>query len=77
MRTLIDLPDRDIERLDALARQRKVSRASLIRQAVERHLNDNDANGWIRRGAGYWRNRDDIGDPIEYQRVMREDRDPV
>lgn len=76
MRTLIDLPERDIERLDALARQRKVSRAAVIRQAVERHLNDNEDNSWIRRGAGRWKHRTDIGDAVEYQRSMREDRDP-
>lgn len=71
MRTLIDLPERDVERLDVLARQRKVSRASLIRQAVEKHLNDNEDNSWIARGAGYWKHRDDIGDGLGYQQRIR------
>ena len=76
MRTLVDLPDRDVERLDALAREKKVSRAALIRQAVERHLDDNEDNAWIHRGAGLWKHRTDIGDAVEYQRAMREDRTP-
>lgn len=76
MRTLVDLPARDVERLDALARQKKVSRAALIRQAVERHLSDNEDTSWIHRGAGLWKERTDIADAVEYQRAMRQDRTP-
>ena len=73
-RILTDLPDEDIERLDALASQTKRSRAAAIREAVKLYLSQNANNDWIRRGAGYWKGRTDIGDAVEYQRAMREDR---
>lgn len=77
MRILTDIPDEDIEKLDALAAKEKRSRAATIRDAVKLYLVQNaDNNDWIARGAGYWKDRTDIGDPIEYQRSMREDRRP-
>lgn len=75
-RILTDLPDEDIERLDALAAQTKRSRAATIRDAVRLYLSQNANKDWIRRGAGYWKGRTDIGDAVEYQRAMREDRTP-
>lgn len=77
MRTLVDIPDEDIEKLDALASREKRSRAAAIRDAVKLYLvHKADAKDWIRRGAGYWKDRTDIGDAVEYQRAMREDRTP-
>jgi Arc/MetJ-type ribon-helix-helix transcriptional regulator len=77
MRTLVDIPDEDIEKLDALAAKGKRSRAAAIREAIKLHLVQNTGNkDWIARGAGYWKDRDDIGDAVEYQRAMREDRTP-
>ena len=64
MRTLVDIPDEDIQKLDAIAAQEKRSRASAIRDAVKLYLVKNAAD------------RDDIGDAVEYQRAMREDRRP-
>ena len=76
-RILADLPDEDIERLDALAARAKKSRAAAIRDAVRLYLSQNaDNKDWIERGAGYWKGRTDIGDAVEYQRAMREDRTP-
>jgi hypothetical protein len=75
-RILADLPDEDIERLDALAAQTKQSRASAIREAVKLYLSQRGNNDWIRAGAGYWNGRDDIRDAVEYQRALREDRTP-
>jgi predicted transcriptional regulator len=75
-RILTDLPDEDIERLDALAAQTKRSRAAAIRDAVKLYLRQNGSNDWIQRGAGHWTGRTDIGDAVEYQRAMREDRTP-
>lgn len=75
-RILADLPDEDIARLDALAAKSKRSRAAAIRDAVKAYLVQNADNDWIRRGAGYWKDRTDIGDAVEYQRAMREDRTP-
>ena len=75
-RILADLPDEDIEKLDALAARTKQSRAAAIRDAVRAYLLQNSDSDWIRRGAGYWKGRTDIGDAVEYQRAMREDRTP-
>ena len=74
MRTLVDIPDEDIARLDALARGNKRSRAAEVREAVRLYLRGRTGRGWIERGAGYWKDRDDIGDAVEYQRALREDR---
>ena len=76
-RILADLPDEDIEKLDALAARTKRSRAAAIRDAVKMYLvqNANDRD-WIERGYGYWAGRTDIGDAVEYQRAIREDRTP-
>jgi len=77
MRTLVDIPDEDIEKLDAIAAKGRRSRASAIREAIRLYLvNNADNRDWIARGAGYWKDREDIGDAVEYQRAMREDRTP-
>jgi predicted transcriptional regulator len=77
MRILADIPDEDIEKLDALAKRQGKSRAAEIREAIKLHLvHNSDNNDWIARGAGLWKHKTDIGDVIEYQRAMREDRRP-
>lgn len=75
MRTLIDLPAEDLNKLDALARRNNRSRAAEVREAVRAHLQSRLDNDWISKGFGYWADRDDIGDGVEYQRAIREDRD--
>lgn len=77
MRILTDIPDEDIEKLDALAKRQGKSRAAEIREAVKLYLVQNaNNNDWIERGFGYWADRTDIGDGVEYQQAMREDRRP-
>lgn len=77
MRILTDIPDDDIEKLDALAAREKRSRAAAIRDAVKLYLVQHGGDkDWIARGAGYWKHRTDIGDSVEYQREMRQDRTP-
>lgn len=75
MRTLVDIPEDDLKKLDAFALQTRRSRASTIRDAIKLYLASRSGNDWIARGAGYWKDRDDIGDAVEYQRTMREDRE--
>lgn len=76
-RILTDIPDEDIEKLDALAKRQGKSRAAEIRDAIKLHLVHNaDNNDWIQRWAGLWADRDDIPDGVEYQQAMREDRRP-
>jgi metal-responsive CopG/Arc/MetJ family transcriptional regulator len=77
MRILTDIPDEDVEKLDALAARSKRSRAAAIRDAVKLYLVQNaDNQDWIARGAGLLKHRADIGDAIDDQRAMREDRRP-
>ncbi len=77
MRVLADIPDEDLEKLDALAAKEKRSRAAAIREAVKLYLVHKGENkDWIERGYGYWAGRADIGDGVDYQRAIREDRTP-
>jgi len=76
MKTLVDIPNKDIEKLDALASKAKRSRASVIREAVKLYLIQHNSNDWIERGYGYWADRDDIKDGLEYQIAIRKDRTP-
>jgi predicted transcriptional regulator len=76
-RILVDLPNEDIEKLDALAERQGKSRAAEIRAAIKLHLVQNaDSNDWIERWAGLWADRDDVPDGVGYQRAMRKDRRP-
>ena len=76
-RILTDIPDEDVEKLDALAAKAKRSRAATIREAVKLYLAQNgNSKDWIERWAGLWEDRDDIPDGVEYQRAIREDRRP-
>lgn len=70
-RILADLPDEDIEKLDALAARSGRSRAAEIREAVRLHLLRRSGTDWIANGCGYWRDRADIGDGVVFQRVLR------
>lgn len=76
-RILADLPDEDIEKLDARAAALGKSRAALVREAVKLFLvQGSSGNDWIDRFAGLWADRDDIPDSVAYQRAIREDRRP-
>lgn len=77
VKVLTEIPDEDVERLDALASKKKSSRAAAIRDAVKLYLVQNSENNdWIERWAGLWEGRDDISDGVDYQRAIREDRRP-
>ena len=78
-RILADLPEEDIKWLDARAAEQGKSRASVLREAVSAYRSQSPAEGnksWIERGAGLWKDRDDIPDGLEYQLAIREDRTP-
>ena len=70
MRTLVDIPDDQLEELTKLAEREKVSRASLVRQAVasllaSRRHSDDDA---IAAAFGI---RPDMEDGLAYQERLR------
>ena len=75
---LADLPDEEIKRLDRIAAEQGTSRASVLREAVAAYRAPSASKNkdWIKRYAGIWADREDIGDAVEYQRAMREDRRP-
>jgi Ribbon-helix-helix protein, copG family len=67
MRTIIDLPERDVKNLTELGRERGMSRAEIIRQAIKVFLTFHQAS---RNGAfGLWRERSEDG--LRYQRALR------
>ena len=67
MRTLVDLPDNDLEELNELSRSRKTSRAQLIRLAVKGFLADNRPG--LRESFGIWKDRGEDG--VAYQDRLR------
>ncbi|WP_174287368.1 ribbon-helix-helix domain-containing protein [Sphingomonas bacterium] len=76
MRTLVDIPEEDIRSLDEIAARGNRSRAAAIREAVKLFLVRNSNKEWIETGYGYWADRVDIRDGVEYQQAIREDRTP-
>jgi Ribbon-helix-helix protein, copG family len=67
MRTLVDLPEEELERLNILSRSRKVSRAELIRQAVAGYLEQNKVG--LEDSFGLWKKK--AVDGVEYQERLR------
>jgi hypothetical protein len=67
MRTLVDIPEDELEELNLLSRSRKVSRAELIRQAVAGFLAENRAG--LEDSFGIWKKRGVDG--VKYQEKLR------
>lgn len=67
MRVLVEIPEGELEQLKALSRSRSVSRAQLIRQAVEGFLSENKAS--LEDSFGIWKSRDVDG--VKYQEKLR------
>jgi hypothetical protein len=67
MRTLVDLPEGDLEQLNVLSRARRVSRAELIRQAVAGYLEQNKAG--LEDSFGLWKKK--AVDGVKYQERLR------
>ena len=77
-RALVSLGDDRIAELDRIAKSRGVSRAAVIRQAVDRVIEEStETDEQARRDAaidaafGAWAHRTDIGDAVEWQRRER------
>ena len=69
-RILADLPDDDIEWLDARAAEEGKSRASVLREAVSAYRAE-APHDWLEAGFGAWKDRADIGDSVDWQRRER------
>ncbi|TPE59453.1 ribbon-helix-helix domain-containing protein [Sandaracinobacter neustonicus] len=84
MRTLITLEDRQVEKLDAIAKRRGTSRAQLVREAVERFVGADAQSEADKRRAddenlkaafGLWKDLDIAADGLEYQLAIRSEWD--
>jgi hypothetical protein len=72
MRTIIDVPDTQLEALDALCRREGISRAEAIRRAIALQLREAHV-GDAARAFGLWRDRGIDG--LEYERSLRDEWD--
>jgi metal-responsive CopG/Arc/MetJ family transcriptional regulator len=68
VRTLVDIPDNDVQRLNRLSKDRKVSRAHLVRTAVAEYLRQEEPDS-LDKLFGIWKDRNIDG--LEYQEQMR------
>lgn len=68
MRILVDIPEPQISRLDRRARSIGVSRAALIREAVDKLLGPDDVLS-LDQAFGLW--GDHVVDGLDYQRKVR------
>ena len=67
MRTLVDIPEDELDELNLLSRSRKVSRAELIRQAIAGFLAENRTG--LEDSFGMWSKRGVDG--VAYQEKLR------
>lgn len=70
MRTIIDLTDEQLAALAKLGDKHDLSRAALIRAAVDDYLSKNAAEGW-QEAFGLWRERGVDG--LAYQQALRDE----
>jgi metal-responsive CopG/Arc/MetJ family transcriptional regulator len=74
MRTIVDIPQETLTRLDAWAGREKVSRAEMVRRvlagAVKQQDEEQDSHG-LDELAGVWKGRH--ADGMTYQRAIRAD----
>ena len=69
MRTIVDLPERERDQLDALCRQRGLSRAEALRQALRQWLQQQTPSH--AEVFGLWRDRPEGA--LELQEAMRQE----
>jgi metal-responsive CopG/Arc/MetJ family transcriptional regulator len=70
MRVLVDIPDLQLKALDELGRERRVSRARVIREAVGEYLERQPSSASVAAAFGLWST---TGDGLDTQRALREE----
>jgi predicted transcriptional regulator len=70
MRTVIDIPDALVKTFDTIAKHKKVSRAELIRQSLERDVK-NLRQELFEMACGGW--KDNPIDGLAHQRKLRDE----
>ncbi|HEY2933307.1 MAG TPA: ribbon-helix-helix domain-containing protein [Acidobacteriota bacterium] len=73
MRTIIDLPEDQIEALDEWCRRKKISRAEAIRQAVAQLLPRHKSSWRNHPAVGLWKGQKRRADSVEYVRRVRKE----
>ncbi len=69
MRTIVDIPDKDLEKLSDMCRREGVSRAEIVRRAVRQYVEKHSSRG--ADAFGLWKDR--RVDAIEYLRKLRKE----
>jgi len=69
MRTIVDIPSADVAVLDAISRERRTSRAAVIRDAVSRVIRERQDEAW-RSAIGSWKGKFHE-DSVDYVRRIR------
>lgn len=72
MRTIVELPDEQVEALKRLSEQSKLSRAELMRRAVAEYLS-HYGRGPANEAFGIWKNHPRDG--LDYQQQLRSEWD--
>jgi metal-responsive CopG/Arc/MetJ family transcriptional regulator len=74
MRTIIDIPKTQIETLDHLSKKHQISRAELIRRALESYIQlYNKQQSGSQKAFGIWNKR--AIDSLDYERQVRNEWD--
>lgn len=69
-RFLVDIPEEDLARLDALAKAEGKSRAALLREAVAEYIAAESKQGF-EKYFGLWERHGSQVDGLEYERKLR------
>jgi len=71
MRTLVDIPDEQLEELTEISTRENTSRAAIIREAIASYLAKRRKTG-AKDAFGLWRREgQDVVDGVDYQKALR------
>lgn len=71
MRTIINIPDIQVKVLDQLSKKKKISRAEIIRQALDNYVSNYNKNERSYKAAfGIWQGKEDR---ISCQQALRDE----
>ena len=69
-RFLVDVPEEDVARLDAIARAKGKSRAAVLREAVANYIAAESKQGF-EKYFGLWERHGSTVDGLDYERQLR------
>lgn len=71
-RFLVDVPEEDVARLDAMARAEGKSRAAILREAVASYIAAESKQGF-EKYFGLWERHGSTVDGLDYERQLRDE----